>query len=216
MTASQSTLQHVKNIILDLGGVIINLDTEQTINAFNRISKIPFENLYSQGSQTALFNSFDKGEISENDFFDKVSSLIGFNGNRNELLDAWNAMLQGIPQHRLEFLKKIKTEYRTFLLSNTCEPHVAAFERDMQKNNGVSNFDGFFEKAYYSCRIGMRKPDKEIFDFVLKENNLKAGETLFIDDSEQHVNGAIDAGLHARLLPKGVEVEDYFKTCGLI
>src|SRR5688500_10115972 len=112
-------MSEIKNIILDLGGVIINLDIPATINAFNKISAVPFEDLYTQAQQTELFNKFDKGLISDFDFFTDLKQHIRHKGNDEELLYAWNAMLLDIPAHRLELLVKLKQKYNTFLLSNT-------------------------------------------------------------------------------------------------
>ena len=109
-------------------------------------------------------------------------------------------MLLAIPEERLTFIKALAKKYRLFLLSNTNEIHVTAFSAYMQNTFGFSDFSGHFEKAYYSCRIGKRKPDAEAFLHVLEENNLRAEETLFIDDSKQHVEGAAKDGIHARWL----------------
>jgi glucose-1-phosphatase len=113
-------------------------------------------------------------------------------------------------------LASIKSKYRTFLLSNTNHVHVTAFEADLLKNHGMPNLSPLFEKTYYSCQMGLRKPDREIFDFVLKENKLDPLETLFIDDSPQHIEGAKQAGIHAILLGKGEEVGDVLNKMRLL
>lgn len=201
----------IKNIILDLGGVIINLDIPKTISAFNLIAPSNFETIYTQLQQTPLFDEFDKGLISEKDFFKGLNKALQVNCTQQQLINAWNAMLLDFPQHRLDLLKKLKTNYRLFLLSNTNETHVTEFEKQLQQVNGYQNLEPFFEKVYYSCRMGMRKPDVEIFEQVLKENNLNASETVFIDDTIHHVNGALNAGINAYLLSKNKELEDLLK-----
>jgi putative hydrolase of the HAD superfamily len=206
----------IKNIIFDLGGVIINLDLQRTITEFNKISNVPFEELYSQSKQISLFNDFDKGLISDYDFFMQLKKEIRHTGSDEELLKAWNSMLLDVPQKRLDLLVKVKQKYNTYLLSNTCEPHIAAFESDLYQTHGVKNFNDYFDKVYYSCRMGMRKPDAEIFQRVLDENELKAEETVFIDDSEQHVKGAGTVGIKAYLLPKNMEVGELLKEIGLL
>jgi len=206
----------VKNIILDLGGVIINLDIPATVNEFNRISAIPFEDLYTQFQQVELFNLFDKGLISDFDFFTRVKELIRHQGEDEELLRAWNAMLLDVPAGRLELLVKLKQKYNTFLLSNTNETHIESFERDLYLRHGVKNFNDYFDEVYYSCRTGLRKPDKEIFEMVLSKNKLDPAETIFIDDSVQHVQGAGQCGIRAYLLPKGMELEKLVKELHLL
>jgi glucose-1-phosphatase len=206
----------IKNIIFDLGGVIINLNPLKTIAEFNSLTYMPFESLYSSTSQSELFNEFDKGTISTNDFFNEIRRQIRYEGPELNLLKAWNAMLLDIPEKRLDLLVNAKQSYRTFLLSNTCEPHIACFEHDLYMKHGVKNFNDYFDAVYYSCRIGMRKPHQEIFEFVLHQNNLVPKETVFIDDSVQHVKGAGACGINAYLLEKNMEVGDLLQELNLL
>ncbi len=209
-------MQHIKNIIFDLGGVIINLDVIKTISEFNKLTYMPFEAIYTQAAQSDLFDSFDKGQISTGEFFDELRKQIRYDGPDVELLRAWNAMLLDIPEKRLDVLVKMKQNYNTFLLSNTNETHITAFEHDLYLKHGVKNFNDYFDEVYYSCRMGMRKPNKDIFEFVLKANDLKPEETVFIDDSLQHVKGAGECGISAFLLPKGEEIGDFLKGLNLL
>jgi putative hydrolase of the HAD superfamily len=206
----------IKNIIFDLGGVIINLDIPKTISEFNKLSNQPFESIYNQLQQTPVFDLFDKGQITEKDFFVELKKALQNDVTDEELLFAWNAMLLDFPKHRLELLSKLKPNYRLFLLSNTNESHVLEFEKTLFASHGYQNLEPFFEKVYYSCRMNQRKPNAEIFESVLNENNLIAEETLFIDDSPQHVEGALTLGVKAMLLEKNNEVEDLLKELKLI
>lgn len=206
----------IKNIIFDLGGVIINLDTSKTISEFNKLSKLPFEAIYTQLQQSTVFDLFDKGLISESDFFAELKKVTQSKSSESELKQAWNAMLLDFPINRLSLLIKLKPQYRLFLLSNTNETHVTEFEKTLQETHQYKNLEPFFEKMYYSCRMQMRKPDIEIFDFVLTENGLNASETLFIDDSPQHVQGALKIGIKAHLLVKEKEVEELLKELNLV
>src|ERR1043166_426250 len=206
----------VKSIIFDLGGVIINLDQQRTIEAFNRISEKPFQELYSSANQSDLFNHFDKGEVSSAIFFSELRKMIRHSGPDEELLTAWNAMLLDIPESRLEMLVKARQKYKTFLLSNTCEPHIEEINKYLYNEHGVRNFSDYFEKTYYSCRVGLRKPDPEIFNLVLRENNLNADETVFIDDTVQHVRAAGECGIRAYLLEPGVEAEELLSQLKLL
>ena len=206
----------IKNIIFDLGGVIINLDIPKTISEFNKLSNQSFESIYNQLQQTPVFDLFDKGQITEKDFFIELKKALQNDVTDEELLFAWNAMLLDFPKHRLELLSKLKPNYRLFLLSNTNESHVLEFEKTLFASHGYQNLEPFFEKVYYSCRTNQRKPNADIFESVLNENNLIAEETLFIDDSPQHVEGALTLGIKAMLLEKNNEVEDLLKELKLI
>ncbi len=209
-------MKGIQNVIFDLGGVIINLDVNRTISEFNKISQIPFESIYTQAKQDEIFSLLDKGKISTNDFLNEIKRQIRYTGSTQDLLVAWNAMLLDVPEERLDALVEMKHNYNTFLLSNTCEPHIEAFELELENEHGIKNFDDYFDKVYYSCRIGMRKPDKEIFEFVLNQNNLKPEETIFIDDSPQHVKGAGECGINAFLLQKNMSVNDLLRQLNLL
>jgi FMN phosphatase YigB (HAD superfamily) len=209
-------VSEIKNIIFDLGGVIINLDIPKTISEFNKLSANPFESIYNQLQQTPIFDLFDKGQISESDFFFELKKSLKKPVTDTQLLFAWNAMLLDFPGHRLELLNQLKQRYRIFLLSNTNETHINRFEKDLYQQHGYENLEPFFEKVYYSCRIGMRKPDREIFDFVLKENALNASETIFIDDSPQHIEGALKTGIKAHLSTKDKDVISLIEQLNLL
>lgn len=209
-------MKGIRNVIFDLGGVIINLDQQRSINEFNNHSDLPFETFYNQSAQSGFFDEFDKGKIDTPTFLSILKQELKYAGDERHLLEAWNAMLLDVPAHRLDLLVDAKQNYKTFLLSNTCEPHIAAFEEQLYLDHGVKNFEDYFDKVYYSCRMGLRKPDPEIFLTVLKENNLKPEETVFIDDSIQHVKGAGACGINAYLLPKGMEVGDLLKDLKLL
>lgn len=205
-------MKKYKNIIFDLGGVIINLDIPKTIKAFEAFGISDFEKTYSQLSQTPIFDKFDKGLISEEDFFGSLKDQFSLSQTSEQIKSAWNAMLLDFPKHRLDQLLMYKNNYRTFLLSNTNTTHIKAFEQTLQLDHGMPNLSGFFEKDYYSCRMGMRKPDIEIFEFVLETHQLDPNETIFIDDTIIHVNGAKETGINALLLPKGAEFKDLLDT----
>lgn len=185
-----------QNIIFDFGGVILNLDYHLTTKAFRDLGISDFDERYSQLSQTDLFDQFERGEISPETFRKGLNSVLNEKIADEALDAAWNAMLLDLPSERLKILEKLHSEKRICLLSNTNEIHVERFESDLKKAHGLKNLTVFFDEVYYSCRVGMRKPEERIFEFVLKEQNFKASETLFIDDSPQHIEGAQKVGLN--------------------
>lgn len=185
----------IKNIIFDLGGVLLNLDYQLTVSAFKKLGIE--EKFYSQSQQQKLFDEYEKGLISSDDFRKGLIKLIGREIEFTHLDTAWNAMLLEMPGERIKLLEKLKSRYRLFLLSNTNDIHITAYTAYMKKAFGYENLSHIFEKEYYSYKVGMRKPDKEIFELVLNENNLNPAETLFIDDSPQHIEGASLAGINS-------------------
>jgi FMN phosphatase YigB (HAD superfamily) len=204
-------LKGIKNIIFDFGGVIINIDYKLTINEFKSLGLTDIEKVYTQFSQLPWFNKFDTGGIGSETFLTEFSKMLAPGTNREQIIHAWNAMLLDFPAERAELLLNLRSSYRTFLLSNTNEIHINYFLNRISEWYGNEAMDKFFEKVYYSNRIGMRKPDKEIFEFVLMENSLKASQTLFIDDSIQHVEGARIAGLRAYHLQAPETIVDILK-----
>lgn len=189
-------LKNYKNIIFDLGGVILNIDYSLTESAFVDLGIKDFEKLFSQAKQKHLFDLFDKGAISPADFRNEIKKHLNSHLQNDVIDEAWNAMLLDLPKPRLDFLQKIKTTHRTFLLSNTNQIHIDSFHNYLKTHFGLDNLLGYFEKVYFSYEIGMRKPDAEIFKLVLEENNLNPQETLFIDDSLQHIEGAAKTGIN--------------------
>lgn len=201
-----------KNIIFDFGGVILNLDYQRTIVAFQELGITDFEKSYSQLNQSDLFDQFERGEISPNQFRIGLRTAFSAPVSDGQLDEAWNAMLLDLPVERLRVLEKLHSEKRISMLSNTNEIHVEAFESAMNKTHGIQNLSGFFDHVYYSCRVGMRKPEERIFEYVIKEQNYNPSETLFIDDSPQHIEGAKRVGLHAYHLraDRGETILDLF------
>jgi glucose-1-phosphatase len=206
----------VKNIIFDLGGVILDIDYQRTETAFRALGCQHFNEIYSQARQTSLFDDFERGEIDEAAFFYKLRNLAGLNVTQKQLKDAWNAMLIGLPPGHVEMLSRLGKKYRLFLLSNTNETHINAFSRLVEQVCPIGDFESLFEKIYYSNYIGLKKPHVSPFLKIMIENELSAHETLFIDDSLQHVKGAVRAGLHARLLERGQRTEALLRELNLL
>lgn len=187
-------VKHVKNIIFDLGGVLLPVDYQAVLTAFAKLGTPQEPSFYSQQAQHPIFDQLEKGEISGGEFLFELKKQFP-NASETDLTFAWNAILGKFSQERLELLKKIKKHYRIFLLSNTNAIHAAQFLKDLKEYNGIENFGDFFDEIYYSHETGFRKPDKEIFGLVILENNLDTSETIFIEDTEANVKGAVAAGL---------------------
>ena len=203
----------IKTIIFDLGGVILNIDYQRTILEFTKISGFPAESIYTQQNQHDLFDSFEKGQISENEFLTQLSQILN-EKNLEKIIFAWNAMLLDFPAPRMRLLEKVKNNYHTFLFSNTNSIHLKAFEKILFQSHQINSLSVFFQKDYYSHLLGKRKPDPESFQYILKKHNLNPSETLFIDDSLQHIQGAKQVGLNTYWLKKENEILDLFEENG--
>lgn len=199
----------IRNIIFDFGGVLLNIDFKQTEAAFAQLGIKDFDKMYSQATQQELFDVFEKGMISPEEFRKEIKKIIG-TVTDEEIDKAWNAMLLDLPEERVNLLDQLKKTHRIFLLSNTNEIHFKSYTSYMKETFKRDIFSDVFEKAYVSHQMKMRKPDAEIFQFVLKENNLKKEETIFIDDSMQNIIGASKVGLKTIFLEKEKTVLDLF------
>ena len=187
-------IQSVKNIIFDLGGVIINLSVPSTVLAFAKASGKSVDEVAALVNSPGFIN-YEKGLISDEAFRQHVREELNWQASDNEIDESWNAMLLDIPLERLQLLERLKKSYRIFLLSNTNEIHLRKFNQILDSTSGQKEMDGYFHKAYYLHRMKMRKPDVEIFEFVVNENELNPEETLFLDDNLSNLKGAEMAGI---------------------
>jgi len=189
-------MRNVKAIIFDLGGVVLNLDYDLTINAFKELGGANFDKLYSQAQQDKIFDKYEVGEMSTADFISYLKSFLPKETTNQNVTDAWNAMLLDLPMYRVELLRKLGKEYQIFLFSNTNEMHFEFFSKTLKDNYGNEKLlEDLFIQTYYSHHVKKRKPNSEAFEKVLNDHGLETAQTLFIDDSIQHIEGAQKIGL---------------------
>lgn len=180
----------IKNIVFDFGDVFINLDKEATIRELFQlgVTEITLEMMEA-------YQLYEVGKLTTTEFVDRFTDLYP-EILANDFMNAWNAILKDFPLHRLEFLKELQSsnQYRLFLLSNTNDLHISW----IQNNWGSELYDEFkncFEEFYLSHEIHLRKPNTDIYEFVLEKNQLKPEETFFIDDTEENTNTAKKLGI---------------------
>jgi glucose-1-phosphatase len=201
----------VDAVIFDLGGVLLNLDYSLTEKAFIDLGIEDFASIYSQLNQTNLFDQFEIGKVSPFHFVNRLLDKLPAGRNANQVVHAWNAMILDFPKERMEWLEEFGKTKRIFLLSNTNDLHVTAVRAALTKSVGHGDLERYFEKTYFSCAMGSRKPNVECFGQVIRENNIIPERTLFIDDSPQHIEGAKQAGLQTFFLERGKDVIEIFK-----
>lgn len=199
-------IQGVKHIIFDLGGVLLNIDYKLTEQAFIDLGITNFPELYSQLKQTKLFDELETGKIEESAFIAGIQQIAPTPLSEEQIRNAWNAMLLDMPARRFQILQQLRLYYDLALLSNTNSIHEAQFMADIQQTHGVI-FNAFFDRVYFSHRIGLRKPSKEVFEFVMQENGFQPKDTLFIDDSPQHIESAQQLGIQTIWLQPGMTIE---------
>jgi len=192
----------IKNIIFDFGDVFINLDKEATMRELNRLGLSELN-----PELMALFLAYERGTFSTNAFIEKVRPFFPSTPSE-ELISAWNAILMDFPEHRLEFIESLAKDgsYRLFLLSNTNTLHMTHVAKTM----GESRFYRFincFESVYLSHEMKMRKPEPEIFRYILEQCELEAAETFFVDDNLENTQSAARLGIHVwHLIPEHEDI----------
>ena len=198
-------MQSVKNIIFDLGGVLLNLDMKRTLGAYQEMGLLYIEELFRIGHASSFFKQYEIGAIDDEEFLSSIQKLEGNRGSREQVLNAWNAMLLDFPKERVDWLKSLRNKYRLFLFSNTNALHLQYFQQSFYEAHGFA-MDELFEKAYYSHLVGLRKPDAAAYQLVLSENDLLPGETVFIDDALVNVEAANNVGIRGIHLADGIDI----------
>jgi glucose-1-phosphatase len=155
-----------------------------------------------------VYSRFEKGEISPGEFRMMLRTGLSNHASDKQLDRAWNLILGEIPPHRIRFLESLKPRYRTFLLSNTNKIHYDRYQEQFRETYGYPLLDSLFEKAYFSFKLKLYKPDPAIFEFVLNDSRLKPEETLFVDDFKTNIEAARKLGIQTIHLEDGMEVAD--------
>ena len=210
-------MENIKNIIFDYGNVIFTLDFEKSRLAWNDLGIA--ENagsFYSHKVQDKIFTDFESGDVSAEEFRTYIRKILNNPGLTDQQIDqAWNSLLVGVPEGNHELLLSLKPKYRTFLLSNINPIHYDHIMNYLKNDFGFEQGnDHLFERAYYSHLVGKRKPNAELFEQVLNENNLDPAETLFIDDSPQNIDGARKLGINTYLMTAPDNIRNYFLARG--
>jgi putative hydrolase of the HAD superfamily len=201
-------MKNIDNIIFDLGNVILNIDYQNTIDAFEKIGVPDASIFYSKSSQLNVFNQLETGHISKQNFILEIQKFVP-EASASQIINAWNAILQDLPNERIEILKDIKDKFSIFLLSNTNTIHIEKII-DKLGEKKYEEFYNLFDKVYYSHEVKLRKPNADIFKLVIKENCLSIKNTLFIDDSIQHIESAKKIGLKTYHLDGNETLESIF------
>ena len=195
-------MENICNLIFDLGNVILNIDTKLSEIAFSKYGMNNFSELYTLAAQNELFDRLEVGSISENEFYDEFRRITGCKLSNKTLEECWDALIMDFPAARIEMLKRLKSEgkYRTFILSNTNIIHYRNYTALLKRTYGVNGLESLVEHAYFSHEIGLKKPNREIFDYVVEHSHIKPEESIFIDDNEANIKAADALGFNTIFL----------------
>jgi len=187
----------IKNVVLDLGAVLLDIDLE----AFkSELKLIRDENQFQfNHEEVGLYGAYERGELSTEAFFETLAAQFSGRVELSRLQKAWAMILKEPIPESIQFLQSIQGEYRVFLLSNTNDAHRKQFDQTFDRYLGKGMFYGLFEHAFLSYEMGVIKPNDEIYRKVLDQAGLKATETLFVDDNEANVAAAKNLGIEGWL-----------------
>jgi len=193
----------IQNIIFDLGNVIIDIDPNRTANALNALAGDHLNAAQQTLTNDNFYYPYEMGKINDEILLDSLHQFAQKGISKQHIVDAWNAMLLQIPIARIELLKTLQPNYNLFVLSNTNNLHIQAFNQIVKDTCGLESIEPLMVKAYYSHETGFRKPMKEIFKLVIDEQRLIPNESLFIDDMLVNIETAQQCGLQTRHNPPG-------------
>lgn len=196
-------------IIFDFGGVLIHLNPQATIDAFKSLGSENFESLYQDVNTPNLFTDLETGKISPQSFINRLLDHLPKGTTPNQVVKAWNAMILHIPEETIDILIELKKTHRIFLLSNTNEIHIQKALIEWERVSGKAPQD-YFDHVYLSHEMGMRKPTADIFEFVCNAQNLTPENTLFIDDSAEHIATASSLGIQTIHMERNAQLQDVF------
>jgi HAD superfamily hydrolase (TIGR01509 family) len=200
-------MQQTKAIIFDLGGVLLDIDFKLSEKAFAELGVTNFSDFFNQFHSNDLFKRLETG-MEDDLFYDDLRTATGLPLRNEQIRDAWNALLLNFRPESVAVLPVLKDKYELYLLSNTNEIHLQEFQRRYAVWRPGQIFDDLFDAAYYSHRIGHRKPNASAFEYVLQMHGLNAAETIFIDDSINNIEAAQQLGLQTIHLKAGMKVEE--------
>ena len=200
----------ITNIIFDWGGVLVHIDPNATISAFRKLGIENFRSYYNYGIQNEFFTRFEIGKVSSDQLRQYIRDALNSNVTDDAIDNAWCAMVLDIPQPYIETLLRLRSKYRLILLSNTNQIHEDLILPRLKRDVG-RDFLSLFDRYYFSHHLGMRKPDREIFEYVLRDSGAKAEETLFIDDTEVNTDVAAELGIRSYYLQPGSDISVLFR-----
>ena len=180
----------IRNIVFDLGGVIMTICQEEAIKRFKSIGFKNVEDYLNPYTQTDIFGDIEEGKISAEQFREKLSELIGKEVTYEECKFAWLGYRQDVPLRNLDILRKLKAQgYKLILLSNT-NPFMMSWGLSGEFDGNGNSLESYFDSLYLSYKLGVMKPNKKIFQYIIDNEKIQPGESLFIDDGERNINTA--------------------------
>ncbi len=189
-------MQPIKNIIFDFGNVLFDLELGAISRELRRLTGAQFESIKNKLDQLGVFHLYETGGISTEEFVDTLRRAANPALEPKQVIDAWNSIFVGMPRERFDRVLRLRQHYQVFLLSNINDLHACWIDDYLHREHNLSDFQArYFDAVYYSHLIRLRKPDREIYEYVLADAELVAEDCVFIDDLEENIEAARQLGI---------------------
>jgi putative hydrolase of the HAD superfamily len=194
-------MSEIKNIVFDLGGVIVDINRTAAVNKFKEIGIDNIEEFIDPYRQRGIFRRIEEGSISRESFYEEICKIAGKKIDSKEIDQGWFDFLMPVDQKRLDFISELRKKYKVLLLSNT-NAIIMSWARSEQFSPAGKPLDCYFDGLYLSYEMGCMKPDFDIFHKMIESSGIVPKETLFIDDSEANINAGNSLGFKTFLFKK--------------
>ncbi|AEI50873.1 HAD family hydrolase [Runella slithyformis] len=203
----------IKNIIFDLGDVIINIDVPRAARSFAELSNQTPEDVHLLIHQNEVFKKFETGHLTPLAFRSLIREVFKTPEWTDDVIDAsWNSLLLDIPPDRIKKIQELSQKgYRLFLLSNTSSIHIDEVNAILFRTFEIEHLGHLFEKLFLSYEMGVMKPSPDIYKNVLESAGIDADETLFLDDNLDNIRAAAKCGIHTIHVQKPLSIVDYLR-----
>lgn len=194
-----------KNIIFDFGNVLFDLDLGRTAREIKTLLGDRFDAAFDKLRRAHVFELYETGGLSTGEFVDSLRHAAEPALSAEQVVSAWNSIFLDFPRARMDM--RLRERYQVFLLSNINELHADWIDAYMLREHNIGDFQTrFFDAVYYSHLVRLRKPDREIFEYVLADAELVPEETVFFDDMQANIDSALSLGIRGILHPHGTEI----------
>lgn len=201
-----------KAVIFDFGNVIINIEHQRIYNTFAKFTSKAPAYIEKRLEEDQIFRRYESGQFNDEEFREVIRQTLGFPLSDKEIDTSWNAILLDIPADRIELIKNIRQKFPIYLLSNTNNIHIEASNLYLKKQHNIENLDLLFDEIFLSYKMGMWKPDVDIYHTVLNKINLQPHEALFLDDNFKNIESAKAIGMQTILVEPPTSITEYCKN----
>lgn len=191
-------MENIKNILFDFGGVIVGLNKQNALNRFKELGISNIEDYLNEFRQSGIFLEFEEGKLMKEEFFKEFRKLSDKDVSDKEIASGWLAFLTYIAEYKFQMLKDLRKKYKVYLLSNT-NPVIMEWAESEDFSPTKEPITAFFDKCYYSFKIGAAKPEKRAFEAVIEGSGINPAETLFLDDGQANIDMAKSMGFKTYL-----------------